>query len=316
MKKQFDRLVTRFRTWWTESIEATRTLPYYLWQVVQNFNRYGATQAAALSYYALFSIFPLVLLLAIGVNRVVGPSIGEDQIEQALRMFLPGDTVTLFRDNVGTALNQNSEFTIIALLGLIWAALGFFSNLSQVLDMIFRVSSSRSLWRQRLLAALMILALIGVIGVSFVTFGVLRLLAVLFIDRQNFWVNIGVFFMPFGLNLVIFMLLFRFVPSIRVDWEAIWPAAILGAVGWEIAKGLFVWYLENFGNYALVYGGIATVIVLLTSIYLSATILIISAEVCARLNEWLTERHAPGRIIAQVSPPAVRSLPSSINDEP
>lgn len=303
MQRWMMRVRGRLRMWWARRSDRTRSLGRHLWQVVENFNLYGASQAAAMSYYALFSLFPLVLLLAISINRLLGPSFGVSQIEQALSLFLPPETVRLLQDNIGEALTQNNEFTIIALVGLTWAALGFFANISAVLERIFRVPFGRSLWRQRLLAALMILALIAVIGVSFLTFGVLRLLAVFLIDRPGFWVNIGVVFLPFSLNLVILMLLFRFVPSIPVDWEAIWPSALLGAAGWEVAKGLFVWYLENFSNYVLVYGGIATVIVLLTSIYLTATVLILSAELCARLNEWLAETSAPA-LGASVLPPS------------
>lgn len=309
MRLWVNQLGKRLGWWWSRRARTTRRLAHYLWQVIQNFNQYGTHQAAALSYYALFSLFPLVLLLAITVNRLAGPSVGAEQIRQGLLFFLPGDTVNLLQDNISIALDQVEEFTLVALIGLIWSALGFFSNLSSALDTIFRVPTSRSLWRQRLLAVGMLLVLVVLIGTSFITFGVLRLLTAAFLERPGIWVEIGVIFLPFSLNLVIFMLLFRYIPSIRVHWDAIWPAAIFGAAGWEIARGIFVWYVENFANYALVYGSIATVIVLLLSIYLTASLLILSAELCARLNEWLHEDEQPSKIVVEAASRQRSKLP-------
>jgi membrane protein len=71
-----------------------------------------------------------------------------------------------------------------------------------------------------------------------------------------------------------------------VEWDSVWPAAVFGAAGWELAKVGFNWYLTNFANYQLVYGSIATVIVLLFWTFLLASIFLFSAELCAQLNEW------------------------------
>jgi membrane protein len=121
----------------------------------------------------------------------------------------------------------------------------------------------------------------------------LVLISTIFFNRPSTWISIATIFLPMGLNMVIFVLLFRFVPSKLVYWDAVWPSAIFGAVGWELAKAGFRWYLQNLANYQIVYGGIATVIVLLFSAYLLASIFIFSAELCAQLNEWLARRHEP-----------------------
>jgi len=85
-------------------------------------------------------------------------------------------------------------------------------------------------------------------------------------------------------------LLFRYVPARHVYWDAVWPAALIGAIGWEVAKTIFGWYLGNVANYQFVYGGIATGIVLLFWAYLIAWLFLFSAELCARLNEWLIQQ--------------------------
>jgi len=259
---------------------------------------YGARQAAALSYYAIFSIFPLTLLLTILLSRLITPVfepvIAAQQIEFGIEPFLPpaaAQTIQLFEDNLTQALEQGASFSLIAILGLIWSGLGLFSNITTSLDFIFHVPSSRSIWRQRLVAVGMAIVLIVLLTTSFLTSAVLRLGSALLLERPSLWINVGSIFLPLGLNMVIFALLFRYVPARRVHWDAVWPAAIFGGVGWELAKWAFGWYLTNIANYQFIYGTLSTAIILLFWAYVIASLFLLSAELCAQLNEWLLDRH-------------------------
>lgn len=276
--------------WWGRQDYATRELPYYLRKVVVNFTRSGTRQAAALSYYAIFSVFPLTLLAAIVVSSIIGPVAAQQQIASATSMFLPGDTVQLLQQNVNEAMQQGSSFTLVALAGLVWSALGLFSSITHSLDEIFAVPARRSLWRQRLVALLMTIVLVVLITASFLTSAVLRLLGASLLGQTSNWLNVGTIFLPMGLDMVIYALLFRFVPSRRVHWDAVWTASIFGAVGWELAKAGFVWYTTRIANFQFIYGSIATVIVLLLWAYVTAAVFLLSAELCAQLNEWFAMR--------------------------
>lgn len=278
------------REWWRKQDHATRALPGYLQQAVANFSRTGTRQAAALAYYAIFSLFPLTLLLAVAISKLLGPAAAQKQVASALSIFLPGDTSVLLQENVSQALEQGASFTLVAVAGLVWSALGLFSNITSSLDLIFAVPARRSLWRQRLTALVMTLMLVVLVTASFVTSGVFRLVAAVFLERPNVWITIGAVFLPLGLNIIIFVMLFRYVPSLHVHWDAVWPAAIFGGLGWELAKAGFQWYLANITNYQFIYGSIATAIVLLLWAYLIAAIFLLSAELCAQLNEWFIMR--------------------------
>jgi len=277
--------------WWLKQEEATRELPAYLRQAVVNFFRTGTRQASTLAYYAIFSIFPLTLLMAVLIGRLLGPVTAQSQIVSALGLFLPADTASLLRQNISDAMRQSESFTLIAIGGLLWSALGLFSNITYSLDEVFAVSARRSLWRQRLVALAMTLILVVLITASFVTSAVLRLISASLLGQQSSWLTIGTIFLPLGLNMVIFALLFRYVPAREVHWDAVWPAAIVGAVGWELAKSGFVWYTSSVANVQFIYGGIATAIVLLLWAYLIAAIFLFSAELCAQLNQWFIVRH-------------------------
>jgi YihY family inner membrane protein len=151
------------------------------------------------------------------------------------------------------------------------------------------------MWRQRFVALLMTLMLIILVIASFITSGALNLVWAFIGSQPNVWISLGRIFLPMGLDMVIFALLFRFVPARQVAWDAVWPAAILGAIGWEAAKSIFGLYLGNLlTNYQIVYGSIAVGIALLFYAYITASIFLLCAEVCAQLNLWLQEHYQAG----------------------
>lgn len=285
IQRLFHKYQVKFQNFWYQRSLATRDLILSILHAFQNFAQNGFSQSAALSYYAIFSIFPLTLLLTLLIARVLGPTFAQTQVLQALGLFLPANALDLLQETIDQALNQGGQFTIIAIVGLFWSALGLFSNISRSIDIIFE-STRRNLWQQRLIALLMAIILFVLIAMSFVTSGVIRIIATFAPASPNNWISIGLYFLPFGVNLLIFILLLRYVPATYVHWEVVWSSAIVGAVGWELAKNGLVWYLENYANFSAVYGSIATVIVLLLSAYITSAIMIFSAELCAQLNKW------------------------------
>lgn len=278
-----------------------RRLPTSLRQILThsgralfNFREYGARQAAAITYYALFATFPLILLLAIGAGRILGPAVAQKQIADALSLVLPAQALSEIQRSLEQAILQGAPFVVVALLGLLWSSLGLFANLTAALDFIFRASSERGVWQQQLTAFAMSVVFIFLMGVSFLTSAALQLVSVFLLNTTSTWLTIGITFLPAGLNMVIFVLLFRFIPRQTVYWDAIWPAALLGATGWELTKWVFRWYLSTVANYQFVYGVFFTAIVLFLGAYVVMAITLFSAEICAQMNEWITgQRQQP-----------------------
>src|SRR5688572_32617613 len=65
-----------------------------IYRALDNFQKRGLREAAALSYYALFSLFPLVLLVIVIIGWLVGPAATKNQVEDVLAIFMPGPTAT------------------------------------------------------------------------------------------------------------------------------------------------------------------------------------------------------------------------------
>ena len=87
----------------------------------------------------------------------------------------------------------------------------------------------------------------------------------------------------FSLAVCMFAVIYKIVPYARVRFSQVTPAAFMAASTWEIAKYGFT-TLIRYSNYKNIYGSIATIIVILTWVYLSACILLFFAEYSAQLQ--------------------------------
>jgi membrane protein len=317
MLRTRDELVKRTREYWMQVNPSTRALPTYLGRALSNFFKHDMRQAAALAYYAVFSVFPLTLLFAVAISGILGPTVAEEQIQRALGLFVPNQTLSLFQSNVEGVLTQSRSFGAIAVAGLIWSGLGLFTNVTSSLDLIFHVPASRSIWHQRLVALALAIALIVLISTSFITSGVLRLVSAISLDRPSVWLLIGTIMLPFSIDMVIFALLFRYVPATHVRWDAVWPSAIFGALGWELLKAGFNWYLNNIANFQFVYGSlVATVIVLMFWAYLLASNFLLAAEICTEINEWMGDQYKKEEAEAFLHSRLLSELPDGTEPSP
>jgi membrane protein len=291
--KFVQRLIDRGKDLLNALNRATDDLPRFLWRAVQDFSARGMRSAAALSYYAIFSIFPLLLIVVVFLTRVLGQVLTEEQILSALTPFLPdGATgaITLIQSFITGALELSGSVTIIAVISLAWAGLGLFGNIAAALDTIFHAEQPVGLVRGRVRALLMAIVLIMLLSLSFLSSFVIGLFDSLLMSPSTVWLRISTIALPLGLNMLIFTLLFRYVPGRRPDWEAIWPAALLGAIIWELAKALFGLFTASSLLYQPVFGAIASGMLLLFWIYILAGGFMFAAEICAHLNRWLRER--------------------------
>jgi len=257
---------------------------------VRKFFSRDMREAAALSYYALFSLFPLSLLVIVIIGRILGPAATKNQVEDFLSFFLPGQTATELNQTLNRFVDEGGTISAFAVLGLMWSALGVFSNLESALSRTFRDTQSRPFVQRRIVGVLMILGLGVLLVANIVTSLLFSFLNLIFLNQGNIWLSIGGFFIPFGFSMGIFAMLYRWIPRNQVGWDAIWPAALFGGVAWEAAKRLFGWYLDRLDNLTLVYGSITTVIIFMLWTFYTSCILLLCAEFCVALHDWLEQR--------------------------
>ncbi len=167
------------------------------------------------------------------------------------------------------------------MLGLIWSASAVFSVIASTFEVIWE-SSRRPFWRQRviglltvfLIAALFLLSLlIAALGT-----GVLAELRNLTLRGLSVGLNLL-------LTLAVLWMLYRILPNRPVNaWAALGGALLAGSL-WEAAKWGFSWYLSSgFVRFGMVYGSLASIVILIVWLYVSAVILFLGAEFGATLQ--------------------------------
>lgn len=266
---------------------------FHLWQALVNFLQGNSMiYAAAIAFYTLFSFFPLILIL-LNLGGVFIHRFGlESQIVESVRFYLPVGA-DLVEANLRRITVSAAPTSLLALLLLTWTASGAFIPLELSLNRAWGVKKERSFVHQRVVAALMALLCGTVILVSVVVTAVIarfdRFVRAVFPAAGNLAVT-GIFIevllvvVSFFLTVCVFALIYKIVPYTRIRFSQVTPAAIMAAWTWELAKYAFT-MLIRFSNYKNVYGSIATMIMILTWVYLSAAILLFFAEFSAQMQK-------------------------------
>jgi len=255
---------------------------------IKRFDQHDAdTRAAAISYFGLMSIFPIVLLLIIVASFFFESKLAQEQVIAFVEKNIP-TSQDVIRGNVEQVLRYRGPIGLVALLGLLWSALGVFGTIDRALNRIWDVSVLRPFWRSKLLAILVIIG-IGVLSlasfattaiVSFTRHAILPFLASRWAITLGPW-DLIVWSMPYVSSIFLFMFIYWIFPHAEVGWRDVLPGAVLAGIIWEEAKLLFTDYVTLFGRYNLVYGSLGTIIGMLVWFYFSAIILLAGAEVSA-----------------------------------
>ena len=249
--------------------------------------------AAAISYYVLFSLFPLVIL-AIGVLGLV---LQDGDVERGLVEELTG---LLPVDAEGAARVENAvhELTgassgalgLLGLAGLGWTASAMFGVIRRSLDIAFDLSGKRPFMRQKLVDFGM-MALLGVLFLaSLAATTTLRVAREVVEETQVLGDLAGVlglgwaaaaFIALTAISFIAFALLYWLVPATSVRFRHVLPGALLAAVMLEVLKLGFGIYLEHFSRYDLVFGSLGAVVAFLFLVFLGANTLLLGAEISA-----------------------------------
>ncbi len=244
--------------------------------------------AASLAYYAIFSLFPLLLLAV----TVLGYALGEGSTTRnELLDSLTGATGspavrTLLDETLSSMQAHRTARGVGAVLGLAtlaFGASGVFSELSTSLDAIWRVKggTTDTTWQSvlgYLRDKLLSLMLVGVAGVLLLgSLVVSTLLAAATPSRGGLpWSTIELVASVLLLTLVL-ATLFRVVPRAPVTWRDVLVGAFIAALLLTVLKHSMAWYLAHLGSYAA-YGAVGAILGLLLLIYVSSLVVFFGAE--------------------------------------
>lgn len=243
--------------------------------------------AAGVAYYALFSIFPLL----IGMITVFSYFLQSEQIQAnitgAVGGFLPGSE-QFVKDNIEGILNIRSALGLFSLVGLLWSGSAMMGALDRAINRAWDIHNDRPIYIGKPRHILMVISAGLMFATSMSSAAVVRTAQELpgldlpiigfVIDNMGHLILQGV---SFTLMLVIFLMMYKVIPNTKTYWRYVWPGALVAAILFETSKNLFILYLERFASYQNVYGSLAPVIVLLLWAYVSSFIVLMGAELCS-----------------------------------
>ena len=236
--------------------------------------------AAALSYYALLSLFPLALFILTVASQFISADAATREVSRIIASYFPSGA-QMVRNALDQVTRLRGELTLVSAVSFLWSASGVFEATQLGINRAFRVSTPRPMWRQRLVSVGLVMSVSLLFGASFVLTTVMRQMV-----QNGLLVRGGFLFEALPvvgamvLGVAVFGLLYRFLPyDSAIRWRAVWPGALIAAVLWEIAKLGFSWYITNLAVLNMVYGSVGAVIAVMLWGYLTAVIMLLGAEI-------------------------------------
>ncbi|MGB8980511.1 MAG: YihY/virulence factor BrkB family protein [Anaerolineales bacterium] len=250
----------------------------------------AAQASASLAYYTLFSIFPLLLVFVAGGSFFLDRSQVFTAVTQFVQQALPISTQVI-NENLRQVLEERGTAGIFSLLILLWSASGMFTNLAYNINLAWPHASRRSFLQKRLIGLWMILGLLGLIVLSLVLSWVTgRLPFMAIADAFPSTLIVLRLLSGFASWLTIFLVfltLYRWIPSLRVPWRATFWGALIASLAWKAVTAGFNWYLDSsFGQYQLIYGSLGAIVAFLFLIYMISLITLFGAHLSAALEGW------------------------------
>jgi membrane protein len=234
--------------------------------------------AAAIAYFAIFSLFPLTLLSIAIASFSLGSLMDQHVILQRLEFIAP-NLSQLLGKNIDEIIQARGPITGIALVGLIWSASTIFYILTGTLNKIWSNKKSRPVWKRRGLAILFVLVFVGpaLFLASFASSMIANLRT--WLPAPIIPIGSGIsFLMALVLDIALFLVLYIMLPHGASSWREILPGAIGAGLLWELAKKAFLYFVSTYISISnLVYGSVAAIIAILTWAYLSGLIFLFGA---------------------------------------
>ncbi|MEE9324726.1 MAG: YihY/virulence factor BrkB family protein [Dehalococcoidia bacterium] len=270
--------------------------------------------AAAIAFYAFFSLFPLILAAVSIFGMVMDDDVLAARASEAI-----GDAVPVSQEFIADTISgvvKAWPYTgAVATLGLLWGAMSVFSAIRKGINAAWSIKRPRSFLRERLIDfTLMVgIGLLFILSISSTALlKVARELSLAIggptLFNTDLFMSLLVEAIPPVLTFATFMALYKYLPNVRTSWKDVWPGALLATICFETLKNLFVWYIGNFPIYNLVYGSLGTVVALLAWAYFSAVILVFGAVVSYQLYKLRILRSRPLRTDLYASPLDLRRL--------
>ncbi len=243
--------------------------------------------AAALAYYTIFSIAPLLVVAVAVAGAAFGQEAARGQIVGQIRGLVGTDGAQVIEQLIKSADEPKTGTfaTIVGIITLVLGASGVFLALQDTLNTIWGVmvrpgAGIKEMLRSRLLSFGLVIAIGFLLLVSLVLQAALTAVSD-FLNRTFPLLGVGLPILNFVISLAVitglFAIMFKYLPDVQISWRDVGVGAFATSLLFTVGKILIGVYLGS-SSTASVYGAAGSLVVLLLWIYYSAQILFLGAE--------------------------------------
>ena len=256
-------------------------------KTVYSWDAHNAPQmGAALAYYMILSLAPLVILLVGITGLVVEQDAARTEIVAKASALMGQEGAATVQAILSHSAGQQGGLlaTIIGFVVLLIGASGVFAELQDSLNRIWEVETSGGLWlrlfRKRILSFAMVFGLGALVLASLLLSAAMAALSA-FVNGwvsglDGVWENAN-YVVLFILVTLLFAALFRFLPDVRVDWRDVWTGSAITGLLFIFGKFLLSFYIRQ-SAFASAYGAAGSIVILLLWVFYSAQIFFFGAE--------------------------------------
>ena len=260
------------------------------------------THAAALSFYFLFALFPLLIFLVTLLGFFVDR--GSDlraSLFGYLRRVVPSSAFVLINTTLDEiATNAGSARLSLGLLAALWFASLGVAALSESLNAMYGVRESRPWWRVRAsaigLTAVLVVLILGAL-LLIVYGGEIGREVADYVDRGTLFAGVWTFFqVPLAIVIVLlaFALVYYFAPDLYDQkWYWITPGSIVGVALWLMVSAVLRIYLRYWDSYSVTYGSLGGVIILMLWFYVTGVAILIGGKMNAEIESAAAKAGVP-----------------------
>jgi membrane protein len=284
---------------------------------------------AALSYYTLFSIAPLLLMMIYLAGKIYGQEAFQGKVFEEINDFVGADAAFQIQEIIqNAAIKDNSIWAIIiGVITLFIGATGVFIEIQDSINMIWQVKAKpQKDWLKMLTNRLLSFSMIATMGflliVSLIINGLVSALSdklmLYFEDIAVLLVQIFNLALTFIIITVLLAIIFKFLPDVKIKWKDVRAGAIFTAVLFMLGRYAIGLYIDKVGP-GSTYGAAGSLIVILVWVYYAAAILYFGAEFTQVYTEKHGRRIEPAtyavHIIQTEQEKEVKILPQQKQDE-
>lgn len=258
------------------------------WRGVGELYRSDAlTHAAAIAYYALLSLFPFLLLLLSVLGALTADNAARDGVLRFVFHYFPRQ-FEFITGQLDAFRDSTLRLGVGGAIALTWASLGVFNAVSSAIDHAWGVERRRSFLMHRLVSFLMMVSAGAIFVIAVVLASLARVAETSWfwelVSRSAWLVWLSAVTADYGATLLLVVcvgLLFYYIPNTFIRFRWVWPGAVVTGLLWRGALSAFAWYARDLARWNAVHGSIATVVVFMFWVYISAVILLYGVEMTA-----------------------------------